>query len=132
MKKLDISIVLSESGGTYPRPFDQPCIAQSCQRLARYARLTQFGVNLTVFEAGSWSSQRHWHSREDEFVWVLGGELTLITDSGEETLRAGDCAAFKSGDPTAITWSINQIRRPGCSKLAHPTRETVARIRTST
>jgi uncharacterized cupin superfamily protein len=99
MKKLDMSIVPSESGGTYPRPFDEPCIAQSCQRLARQAGLTQFGVNLTVIEAGAWSSQRHWHSHEDEFVWVLDGELTLITDAGEETLRAGDCAAFRSGDP---------------------------------
>src|SRR5580700_1284903 len=99
MKKLDISIVPSESGGTYPRPFDEPCIAQSCQRLARHAGLTQFGVNLTVIETGAWSSQRHWHSHEDEFVWVLDGELRLITDAGEETLRAGDCAAFKRGDP---------------------------------
>src|SRR3984957_6569752 len=85
MKKLDISIVPAESGGTYPRPFDEPCIAQSCQRLARYAGLTQFGVNVTVIEAGAWSSQRHWHSHEDEFVWVLEGELTLVTDAGEET-----------------------------------------------
>jgi uncharacterized cupin superfamily protein len=99
MKKLDISIVPSESGGTYPRPFDEPCIAQSCQRLALFAGLTQFGVNLTVIEPGAWSSQRHWHSHEEEFVWVLEGELTLVTDAGEETLRAGDCAAFKAGDP---------------------------------
>jgi uncharacterized cupin superfamily protein len=99
MKKLDISAVPSESGGTYPRPFDEPCIAQSCRRLARYAGLTQFGVNVTVIPAGAWSSQRHWHSHEDEFVWVLEGEVVLITDSGEETLRAGDCAAFRRDDP---------------------------------
>src|ERR1700733_7973662 len=97
MKKIDILIVPSESGGTYPTPFDAPCIAQSCQRLARYAGLTQFGVNVTVIEAGAWSSQRHWHSHEDEFIWVLEGELTLVTDSGEELLRAGDCAAFRRG-----------------------------------
>lgn len=99
MKKLDISTVPSESGGTYPRPFDEPCIAQSCQRLARFAGLTQFGVNLSIIQAGAWSSQRHWHSHEDEFVWVLSGELTLVSDAGEEILRAGDCAAFRSGDP---------------------------------
>src|SRR6202050_1258709 len=98
MKKLDISIVPSESGGTYPHPFDEPCIAQFSQRLARYAGLTQFGANVTVMEAGAWSSQRHWPSHEDEFVWVLDGELTLVTDSGEEILRAGDCAAFRRGD----------------------------------
>jgi uncharacterized cupin superfamily protein len=98
MKKIDRSIVPAESGGTYPSPFDVPCRAQSCQRLARYAGLTQFGVNVTVIATDAWSSQRHWHSHEDEFVWVLDGELTLVTEAGEETLRAGDCAAFRSGD----------------------------------
>jgi Cupin domain len=132
MKKLDISIVPSESGGTYPRPFNEPCIAQSCQRLARYAGLTQFGVNVTIIEAGAWSSQRHWHSLEDEFVWVLDGELTLVTDAGEE--HCAPVTARPSGVviPMAITWLTNRIRRPGCSKLAHPIRETVAPTRTST
>jgi uncharacterized cupin superfamily protein len=111
MKKIDLSIVPSEPGGTYPRPFDDPCKAQSSQRLARRAGLTQFGVNVTVIEAGAWSSQRHWHSHEDEFVWVLEGELALVTDAGEETLRAGDCAAFKSGDPDGHHL-INKSGRP--------------------
>src|SRR5882724_4589791 len=111
MKKVDISIVPSESGGTYPRPFDEPCIAQSSQRLARFAGLTQFGVNVTVIEAGAWSSQRHWHSHEDEFVWVLDGEVVLFTDSGEETLRAGDCAAFRRGDPDGHHL-VNKSGRP--------------------
>jgi len=75
MKKIDLSIVPAETGDSYPRPFDKPCTAKSCQRLARYAGLTQFGVNVTVIETGAWSSQRHWHSHEDEFVWVLEGEL---------------------------------------------------------
>ena len=99
MKKIDLSAVRAQTGSTYPRPFDVPCGAQSCQRLARHAGLTLFGVNLTVIEPGAWSSQRHWHTHEDEFVWVLDGELTLVTDSGEELLRAGDCAAFRRGDP---------------------------------
>ena len=99
MKKLDLSLVPSESGATYPPPFDEPCIGQSYQRLARHAGLTHFGVNVTVIQPGAWSSQRHWHTHEDEFVWVLEGELTLITDAGEELLRAGECAAFKRGDP---------------------------------
>ena len=99
MKKIDPSMVPAEKPSSYPRPFDEPCGAQSIQRLARSAGLTQFGVNVTVIEAGAWSSQRHWHSHEDEFVWVLDGELTLVTNAGEETLRAGECAAFRSGDP---------------------------------
>ncbi len=98
MKKIDPAAVPVESGGSYPPPFDAPCSAQFCRRLARHAGLTAFGVNLTVLEPGAWSSQRHWRSHEDEFVWVLEGELTLITDAGEELLRAGDCAAFRRGE----------------------------------
>lgn len=59
MKRIDISSVPVESGGTYPKPFGEPCIAQSCQRLARFAGLTQFGVNVTVIEPGACSSERH-------------------------------------------------------------------------
>ena len=57
-----------------------------------------FGVNLLRLPPGAWSSQRHWHSAEDEFVYVVSGEVTLVTDSGEEVLRAGDCAAFPKND----------------------------------
>lgn len=99
MTKIDFSAVPTEHGSTYPSPFDEPCRARSTQRLARHAGVTKVGVNLTVIGPGAWSSQRHWHSQEDEMVWVLEGELTLVTDAGEETLRAGDCAAFRCGDP---------------------------------
>src|ERR1700754_3309562 len=111
MKKLDISAVPAQAGSNYPAPFDQPCNAQSSQRLARHAGLTAFGVNLTVIQPGAWSSQRHWHSHDDEFVWVLEGELTLVTDAGEEVLRAGDCAAFRSGDPDGHHL-VNKSDRP--------------------
>jgi uncharacterized cupin superfamily protein len=47
---------------------------------------------------GAWSSQRHWHSGEDEFVYVLSGEVVLVDDNGEHVLCAGDCAAFPKGD----------------------------------
>ena len=60
-------------------------------------RLQDFGVNLLTLPPGNWSSQRHWHSHEDEFVYVLEGEVTLIEDGGESLLRAGDCAAFPKG-----------------------------------
>jgi uncharacterized cupin superfamily protein len=59
--------------------------------------LTDFGLNLTCLPLGNWSSQRHWHSHEDEFVYLIQGELTLIDDCGETVLRAGDCAAFPKG-----------------------------------
>jgi uncharacterized cupin superfamily protein len=111
MKKLDISGVPMQTGSNYPTPFDLPCNAQSSQRLARHAGLTAFGVNLTVIEPGAWSSQRHWHSHDDEFVWILEGELTLVTDAGEEILRPGDCAAFRRGDPDGHCL-INKSSRP--------------------
>jgi uncharacterized cupin superfamily protein len=111
MKKIDLSSVPEETSCNYPHPFDASCSGQSCQRLARYAGLTLFGVNLTVIQPGAWSSQRHWHSHEDEFVWVLDGELALITDSGEEILRAGDCAAFRRDDPDGHHL-VNKCGRP--------------------
>jgi uncharacterized cupin superfamily protein len=100
-----------QTGCSYPAPFDAACLNQATQRLARYAGLTQFGVNLTVIGPGAWSSQRHWHSHEDELVWVLEGELTLVTNAGEELLRAGDCAAFKLADPDGHHL-INKSSRP--------------------
>jgi uncharacterized cupin superfamily protein len=98
-KKIPLTAVPVESGCNYPSPFDRLCLDQSTQRLARHAGLTQFGVNLTVIEPGAWSSQRHWHGHEDELVWVLEGELTLVSDGGEQVLQAGDCVAFRRGDP---------------------------------
>jgi uncharacterized cupin superfamily protein len=71
------------------------------QALGDAANLTDFGVNLLLLPAGAWSSQRHWHSAEDEFIWIVQGEVTLITDQGEEILRTGDSAGFKAGLPDA-------------------------------
>jgi uncharacterized cupin superfamily protein len=98
MKKIALTSIPVKRGSSYPKPFDQPCAARARQPLARSQGLSHFGVNLTVIPPGGWSSQRHWHSHEDEFVWILEGELTLVTDAGEEVLLAGDCAAFKAGD----------------------------------
>ena len=55
------------------------------------------GINLTRLPPGGWSSQRHWHSHEDEFVYLLAGELVLIEDDGETPLSAGDAAVFPAG-----------------------------------
>jgi uncharacterized cupin superfamily protein len=84
-------------GSGYPSPFDRPCAARSRQCLGNASGLTEFGVNLLRLPPGTWSSQRHWHAAEDEFVYVLEGEVVLVTDSGEEILRSGDCAGFKAG-----------------------------------
>jgi len=96
-KRIDVNAAPVSVGSRYPTPFDQPCAARIRKRLGDAAGLTDFGVNLLRLPPGTWSSQRHWHSAEDEFVFILEGEVVLVTDSGEETLRAGDCAGFKAG-----------------------------------
>jgi uncharacterized cupin superfamily protein len=97
MAKIDISRAPQGSGTRYPPPHDAPCKGRTWHRLGDAAQLTQFGVNLMRLAPGVWSSQRHWHALEDEFVYVLEGELVLVTDDGEEFMRAGDCAGFKAG-----------------------------------
>ncbi|AND89312.1 MULTISPECIES: cupin domain-containing protein [Bradyrhizobium] len=97
MPKIDIAAVPERRGSGYPSPFSLPCAERIRQRLGNAGGLSDFGVNLMRLPPGSWSSQRHWHSHEDEFVYLLEGELTLIEDDGETVLRAGDCAAFPKG-----------------------------------
>lgn len=97
MPRIDPTEVSPRTGSSYPEPFAQLAGARSRQALGLAGGLTDFGVNLTRLPPGAWSSQRHWHTHEDEFVYVLSGELTLITDAGEQTLRAGDAAAFPKG-----------------------------------
>lgn len=97
-KRIDVANVPKIVGTLYPSPYDKPVRARVKQALGDAAGLTQFGVNLLRLEPGAWSAQRHWHTREDEFIYVLEGEVTLITDAGEETLHPGDAAGFKADD----------------------------------
>ena len=97
MPKIEIAGAPVAKGSRYPAPFDEPCRARVNQRLGEAAGLTQFGVNLTRLPPGCWSSQRHWHQREDELVYVLEGEVVLVEDGGETPLTAGDAAGFKAG-----------------------------------
>ena len=98
-KKIDFASLAPVIGTMYPPPYDAPCLARERTKLGDAAGLTQFGVNLLRLPPGAWSSQRHWQTESDEFVYVLSGEVTLVTDVGPEPMRAGDAAGFKAGDP---------------------------------
>ena len=97
-KRIDIAALIPVIGTLYPPPFDKPCRARERTKLGDVAGLTQFGVNLLRLPPGAWSSQRHWHTGGDEFVYVLSGEVVLVTDGDEEILGAGDAAGFPAGD----------------------------------
>jgi uncharacterized cupin superfamily protein len=103
-KKIDLASAPRVAGTLYPPPFDEPCRGRRRIKLGDAAGLTQFGANLCTLPPGSWSSQRHWHTLEDELIFVVSGEVTLVTDEGEEILRAGDSAGFKAGDSNGHTF----------------------------
>jgi uncharacterized cupin superfamily protein len=94
---LDPAAVPGQVGSGYPEPFDEPCSTRERRVLGDPLGLTQFGVNLLVLPPGAWSSQRHWHLEEDEFVYVLEGEVVLVTDAGEQVLKPGMAAGFPAG-----------------------------------
>ncbi|MBW6426070.1 cupin domain-containing protein [Rhizobium sp. XQZ8] len=97
MPKVEITAVPLQKGTGYPPEFNAASAERLRRRLGDAGGLADFGVNLTSLPPGNWSSQRHWHSHEDEFIYLIEGELTLVDDSGETVLRAGDCAAFPKG-----------------------------------
>ena len=97
MPKIDIDRVPVKTGSIYPAPFRAVSEARARQALGDAGGLTQFGVNLTRLPPGAATAQRHWHEAEDELVFVVSGELTLIEEDGETPLRAGEAAAFKAG-----------------------------------
>lgn len=98
MPKIDIGGLPEINLTGYPPPFDAIVKGRYRKRLGDAGNLTQFGVNLTRLEPGSASAQRHWHQEEDEFVYILAGQATLIDDDGETGLGPGDAAAFKAGE----------------------------------
>ena len=88
------------AGGTvYPPPLDEIVRGRFKRKLGDAFGLTDFGVNLTELAPGAASSHRHWHASEDEFVYIVSGEVVLVTDDGEETMTAGMVAGFPAGAP---------------------------------
>ena len=98
---LDTTTVEEVKGSSYPEPFASRMGDRSKKALAKVCGLTQFGVNLVSLGPGGQSALRHWHTLEDEFVYVLSGEVVLITEQGEQILVAGQCAGYPAGERDA-------------------------------
>ncbi|HKA39040.1 MAG TPA: cupin domain-containing protein [Burkholderiales bacterium] len=94
---LDPADVPAGTGTNYPEPFKSRVATRRKQRLGDALGLKNFGVNLTVLPPGAASALRHWHTHEDEFIYIVTGELVLVTDGGEQRLSAGMCAGFPAG-----------------------------------
>lgn len=101
MPRIDISRIPAQQIASYPKEFAAVISGREKQRIGDAVGLTQFGVNITRIKAGAASALRHWHEQEDEFIYVLEGELVLQENDGETLLRPGDAAGFKAGSGVA-------------------------------
>ena len=101
------------TGSGYPSPHDVPCRQRRRRALGDAFGLSQFGVNLLELPPGAWSSQRHWHERQDEFIYVLEGEVTLVTNEGDTVLKPGMVAGFRAGEANGhhLTNRSNAVAR---------------------
>lgn len=97
-KAIDPKVLPTDTETSYPAQFRSEVAGRTKKVLGDAFGLTQYGVNLVELPPGAWSAQRHWHSHEDEFVYVVEGELTLVTDAGEQVLNAGMVVGFPAGD----------------------------------
>jgi uncharacterized cupin superfamily protein len=132
MPKIDVETPAPEHRLQATRPVQRHLPGRDLEEAGRRGGLDQFGVNLVRLPPGKWSSQRHWHTAEDEFVWVLEGEVVLVEDDGDHVLRPGDCGAWKAGEratPTACRTAAARdavyleigTRRPDIDACDYPT-----------
>ena len=98
MPKLDLDTIPQTNATGYPAPWSDAVQGRWYRRLAPASGITDFGFSHVTLAPGAWSSQRHWHEGEDEFVVMLAGEAVLVDDSGETAMRPGDVAAFPKND----------------------------------
>jgi uncharacterized cupin superfamily protein len=96
MPKIDVARIPAQQIASYPTEFASVISGREKQKVGDAVGLTQFGVNITRVKAGSASALRHWHEEEDEFIYVLEGELVLQENDGETVLKPGDAAGFKA------------------------------------
>jgi uncharacterized cupin superfamily protein len=108
---LNPASVSARSSSGYPEPFRSRVLPRDKRALGDALGLTKIGINLTTLPPGKESSMRHFHTREDEFVFVLDGEVVLRTDDGEQTLTAGMCAGFPAGSKNGHQL-VNRSDRP--------------------
>ena len=94
MPKIDLKSIEQSNRTGYPAPFNQKVAGRWFRRLGPASGLSEFAVSHVVLKPGAWSSQRHWHNAEDEFLVMLDGQAVLVEDDGETLLLAGDCAAW--------------------------------------
>ncbi len=94
---LDPADLKAIEGSSYPDRFKTAVAGRAKRRLGDALGLKHFGVNVTTIKPGARSALRHWHTREDEFIYLLSGELVLVTEAGEQALRTGMCAGFPAG-----------------------------------
>ncbi len=127
---LDPATVPEDGGTAYPEPYRAVVAGRFRRRLGEALGLTDFGVNLTRLEPGAATALRHWHTAEDEFVFVLEGEVVLVSEAGEQVLGPGTCAGFPAGradghclvnrgDRPALLLEIGS-RRPDVDEVIYP------------
>lgn len=97
MPKIDLDAIPQTNATGYPPPFDAPVKERWYRRLAPPSGLTDFSASHCVLKPGAWSSQRHWHDGEDEFLVMIAGEAVLVEDDGRTLMKPGDCAAWPKG-----------------------------------
>ncbi len=128
MPKLDLNALPPTNATGYPPEHAAPVQGRWYRRLGPAGGLTEFGVSHVTLESGAWSSQRHWHEGEDEFVAMLSGEAVLVDDAGRTLMRAGDCAAFPKGDgnghvlinESAAPCTFVAVGRPAATDCYYP------------
>ena len=132
MPRIEIEKIPAQQIASYPREFAAVISGREKQRIGDAAGLTQFGVNVTRIKAGSASALRHWHEQEDEFIYMIEGELVLQENDGETVLKPGDAAGFKAGSGIAHCL-INRTQRDAdelCrSRCAHRLRSSAGGCR---
>ena len=98
MPKLELDNFPLTNATGYPPRYAGEVQERWYRRLGPASGLSQFGVSHVTLKPGAWSSQRHWHEGEDEFVVMLTGQAFLVDDEGEHVMNPGDCASFPAGE----------------------------------